>query len=112
METPDIEVINRAINMARIELVKDNPSTIALIDLKKAAGCTDLSDHCAIVLGAAAVYQPVARRHSDVIKHGGGKAVAAVLPVVTAILAHVEAAVVGIVNETGNFQRHQKRVMI
>jgi hypothetical protein len=49
-EAPDIEVVARAIDVAFIERIEDDPSTIALINLGKAGGCAGLGDDGTVVL--------------------------------------------------------------
>src|SRR5258708_36165490 len=102
VETPNVQVIARAIDVVFIQRVKDDPATITLIDLKEAAGCPGLSDDRAVVLRAPTEIESIARRHIQVIEHRYRKTIAAILPVRTAILADVQATIVSIIDATRN----------
>src|SRR6267142_6869531 len=98
--------------MARIERVKDDPATIALIDLEKTAACAGRRNDRAVVLRAATKYQSIARRHVQVVEHCHCEAVAAILPMVPTVLADVHATIIGIVDESRQLGGHQHRMMI
>ena len=71
-----------------------------------------MGDERAVVLSAAAEAQRIARRYVDVVIHRATEPDAAVLPVKSAIIAHVHAAIVRVVNAAGRRRRHEQRVMI
>ena len=98
MEAPDVEVVAGTVDVVFITRIKDDPSAITLIDLKKAAGCAGLRNHSAVVLRSPTKIESIARRHVEVIKHRYREAVAAILPVRAAVFADVNAAVVGIID--------------
>src|SRR6476659_462794 len=98
--------------MVWILRIKNNPATIAFIDLKEGGGCSGLGDDRPVILCAATEYISIARRHIEIVKHRDRKVIAAILPMRTVVLAAVDAAVVAAVDQTRDGRRHQQRVVI
>ena len=69
-------------------------------------------DERAIVLGAAAETQRIAWRHVEIVIHRAPEADTAVLPGAAAIITHIHAAIVAIVNPARQRCRHEQRMMI
>src|ERR1019366_9605634 len=97
----NVEVIIGAVEVGGVLGIKHHPPPIAPQHLAEIIGFTIGSHDAAVVLGAAAILPAIALRHVDVVEHGCGQALAAIGPVRSAVVAHVHAAVVGIVDAAG-----------